>query len=46
MTAKEIVRLMNREDCKVAMAVGRELPAIARAVDAIVDGIRKGGRLF
>ena len=46
MTAKEIVRLMNREDRKVAMAVGRELPAIARAVDAIVDGIRKGGRLF
>src|SRR5207249_6945593 len=46
MTAKEIVRLMNREDCKVAMAVGRELPAIARAVDAIVNGIRKGSRLF
>jgi len=38
--------LMNREDRKVAIAVGRELPAIARAVDAIVNGIRKGGRLF
>ncbi len=46
MTAQEIVRLMNREDRKVAAAVGRELPAIARAVDAIVDGIRKGGRLI
>ena len=46
MTAKEIVRLMNREDRKVAIAVGRELPAIARAVDAIVNGIRKGSRLF
>src|SRR6266852_2148333 len=46
MTAREIVRLMNREDGKVAVAVGRELPAIARAVDAIVDGIRKGGRLI
>src|SRR5947207_5163778 len=46
MTAMEIVRLMNREDRKVAIAVGRELPAIARAVDAIVNGIRKGGRLF
>jgi N-acetylmuramic acid 6-phosphate etherase len=46
MTAREIVRLMNREDRKVAIAVGRELPAIARAVDAIVKGIRKGGRLF
>src|SRR5438309_10957786 len=46
MTAKEIVRLMNREDRKVAMAVGREIPAIARAVDANVGGSRKGGRLF
>src|SRR5438309_11187913 len=46
MTAKEIVRLMNREDRKVAIAVGRESPAIARAVEAIVSGIRKGGRVF
>ncbi len=46
MTAVEIVRVMNREDRKVAMAVGRESAAIARAVDAIVSGIRKGGRLI
>jgi N-acetylmuramic acid 6-phosphate etherase len=46
MTAREIVRLMNREDRKVAAAVGRELPGIARVVDAIVSGIRKGGRLI
>jgi N-acetylmuramic acid 6-phosphate etherase len=46
MTAREIVVLMNREDRKVARAVGREIPAIARAVDAIVRGIQKGGRLF
>jgi N-acetylmuramic acid 6-phosphate etherase len=46
MTAKEIVRLMNREDSKVAAAVSRELPAIARAVDAIVNSIRNGGRLI
>jgi len=46
MTAGQIVRLMNREDRLVAGAVGRELPAIARAVDAIVAGIRKGGRLI
>jgi N-acetylmuramic acid 6-phosphate etherase len=37
---------MNREDRKVAVVVGRELPAIARAVDAIVAAIRGGGRLF
>jgi N-acetylmuramic acid 6-phosphate etherase len=46
MTTAEIVRLMNREDRKVAEVVGRELPAIARAVDAIVAAIREGGRLF
>ena len=46
MTAAEIVRLMNREDRKVAAAVGRELPAIARAVDAIVGAMRGGGRLI
>src|SRR5258708_25565305 len=46
MTAGEIVRLMNREDRRVAVAVGRELPSIARAVDAIVGAIRKGGRLI
>jgi len=46
MAAREIVRLMNREDRKVAVAVGREIPAIARAVDAIVCGIRNGGRLI
>jgi N-acetylmuramic acid 6-phosphate etherase len=46
MTALEIVRLMNREDGKVAGAVRREIPAIARAVDTIVAGIRKGGRLI
>jgi N-acetylmuramic acid 6-phosphate etherase len=46
MTALEIVRLMNREDRKVAAAVRRELAAIARAVDAIVEGIQGSGRLI
>ena len=46
MSALQIVRLMNREDRKVAAAVGRALPAIARAVDAIVKAIRAGGRLI
>jgi N-acetylmuramic acid 6-phosphate etherase len=46
MTAAEIVGLMNREDRNVAEAVGRELPAIARAVDAIVGAMRGGGRLI
>ena len=46
MSALEIVRLMNREDRKVALAVSRALPAIARAVDAIVAAMRQRGRLF
>ena len=46
MSAMQIVRLMNREDRKVAAAVGRALPAIARAVDAIIMAIRSGGRLI
>jgi N-acetylmuramic acid 6-phosphate etherase len=46
MTAMEIVRLMNREDRKVAVAVGRESATIARAVDAIVGAIRESGRLI
>jgi N-acetylmuramic acid 6-phosphate etherase len=46
MTALEIVALMNREDRKVAEAVERELPAIARAVDAIVAAMQGGGRLI
>ena len=46
MTALQIVRVMNREDRKVAAAVGRELSAIARAVDAIVARMQAGGRLI
>jgi len=46
MSAREIVRLMNREDAKVAIAVRRELPAIARAVDVVAGAIRGGGRLI
>jgi N-acetylmuramic acid 6-phosphate etherase len=46
MTAAEIVRLMSREDGKVAAAIRRELPQIAKAVDAIVESIRRGGRLI
>src|SRR5207248_10923055 len=44
--SREIVALINREDRKVAVAVGKEIPAIARAVDAIVAGRRKGGRVI
>jgi N-acetylmuramic acid 6-phosphate etherase len=46
LSTQGILRLMNREDRKVAAAVGREIPSIARAVDAIVASMRKGGRLL
>jgi N-acetylmuramic acid 6-phosphate etherase len=42
----EILRALNREDARVAAAVRRELPKIARAVDAIVKALGSGGRLF
>jgi N-acetylmuramic acid 6-phosphate etherase len=37
---------MNREDATVPQAVARELPRIARAVEAIVRSLRSGGRLI
>jgi len=46
MSGIEIVRLMNREDRKVAPAVENQLPAIARAVDGIVNRMKAGGRLI
>ena len=46
LSASEIVRLMNDEDALVAGAVREVLPEVARAVDAIVERLEKGGRLF
>ncbi len=42
---REILRIINREDYKVAAAVRRVVPQIARAVDLIVEALEKGGRL-
>ena len=41
-----ILEIVNAEDRQVADAVTPEVPAIARAVDAIVAAIQRGGRLF
>src|SRR3954465_14971627 len=43
---EEMLRIINSEDQKVAVAVAHEIPAIARAVDAIGAAIEAGGRLF
>jgi N-acetylmuramic acid 6-phosphate etherase len=42
----EIVRLINREDATITVAVRRALPQIARAIDEVAAGIRQGGRLI
>lgn len=42
----EMLRVINDEDRKVAESVAAALPAIAIAVDAIVERMQAGGRLF
>jgi N-acetylmuramic acid 6-phosphate etherase len=42
----DILSLMNDADREVPEAVGREIPGIARAVDAIAAALEAGGRLF
>lgn len=42
----EILRIINDQDAQVAPAVAVEIPRIAQAVDAIVEAIRAGGRVF
>ena len=46
LSIEEIVRLMNKEDRKIAAAVAQEIPTITCAAEAIVSAIRNGGRLF
>ncbi len=45
MSSLEIVKAINNEDMKVAAAVQKVLPEIAKAVDLIAEGFRKNGRL-
>lgn len=46
MTIHEIVRVMNEEDRKVAQVVQQALPRIEAAIEAVVQAVSKGGRLF
>jgi len=45
-SALEIVRIINSEDAKVAAAVERALPQIAKAIDWIAEALANGGRLI
>ncbi len=46
LSTEDMLRVMNQEDARVAAAVAHEVPQIALAVDAVVSGLRQGGRLF
>lgn len=46
MTALQIARVMNKEDGKLAAAVKRALPQIAKAIDLAADALSRGGRLI
>lgn len=46
LSTAEMLRVINEEDRKVAESVGQEIPNIERAVNAIVEAFRTGGRLF
>ncbi len=45
-SALAIARTINAEDAKVAAAVKRALPQIARAIDLTAEALRQGGRLI
>ncbi len=42
----DMVRRMNAEDARVALAVSAELNQIAQAIDAIAERMQRGGRLI
>lgn len=46
LSPREIAELINREDTRVALAVRRVLPEVARAMEIAEDAFRRGGRLI
>ena len=44
-STREILRIINREDQRVALAVRKALPQITRAVEMAVAAVKKGGRV-
>lgn len=45
-SVRELLEDINREDRKVAEAVGKEIPKIEQLVTGLVERMRRGGRLF
>ncbi len=46
MSTTDMVRVMQDENMHAAMAIESELSAIAKAIDAIFERMKEGGRLF
>ena len=46
LSTKEMLKVINREDQLVPLAVEKEIPAIARAIDLAVRALKARGRLF
>lgn len=46
LSSLEIVQIMNDEDQKVAIAVQKELPKIAQAIEIIVKQLNQNGRVI
>ncbi|RKW53024.1 MAG: N-acetylmuramic acid 6-phosphate etherase, partial [Prevotella sp.] len=45
-TAEELLRDINAEDRKVAEAVEKTIPQVAKLVELIVPRMKRGGRIF
>ena len=46
LSTADMLRLINDEDRKAAESITPEIPNIARAIEAVVEAFRNGGRLF
>ena len=46
LSIERMLEVMNAADAEVPAAVGREIPRIARAIEAIADALENGGHLF
>ena len=46
LSARDIVRIINEQDARVATAVAAEADRVAQAIDQIADRMAHGGRLF
>lgn len=45
-STEDILKIINNEDKSVPLAVEKEIPYIAKAVDKIVESVKNGGRLL